>query len=166
MVIIIFGLPGSGKTYFAQHLSEKISGDYLSSDHLRNSSFQHKDYSEKGKREIYEKLLEAVQKSLPANPNKPIIVDATFYLKELRDLFVNGIKAWHQQIHFIEITADERLIEKRTATKRENSDAGFLISQLIGKWFEPMKEKHLVLESKENNIEEMLSKALLFIAGS
>jgi len=37
MVIIVFGLPGSGKTWFAKTLAARIKAVYISTDQLRNS---------------------------------------------------------------------------------------------------------------------------------
>jgi predicted kinase len=160
MVIVVFGLPGSGKSYFAKQLCDRISGEYLSSDGIRNTCFQEKEYSENGKKRIYEKLMQKIQESCLANPQKTLVVDATFYLKELREALVKKMDVLKQEVLFIEIVVDTYLIEKRTSVKRVDSDADFLVAQQVAHRFESMKEKHLVLESKEDNIEKLISQAL------
>jgi len=36
MIIIVFGLPGSGKSYFASKLAERINARYINSDVIRS----------------------------------------------------------------------------------------------------------------------------------
>ena len=57
MVVIVFGLPGSGKSYFASRLAKKLEADYISSDQVRKKLFTRPDYSEEGKKQVYKKLV-------------------------------------------------------------------------------------------------------------
>lgn len=64
MIVIVFGLPGSGKSYFATRLSEKLRAEYVSSDRVRNTMYAYKTYSEKEKPEVYEDMLAMMKTAL------------------------------------------------------------------------------------------------------
>jgi predicted kinase len=48
MTVIVFGLPGSGKSYFATRLAELLNASYISSDQLRMQLYAKRTYTEKG----------------------------------------------------------------------------------------------------------------------
>ena len=58
MVILVLGLPGSGKSYFAGRLAQKINAEYLNSDQIRKEMFQGRTYSDSEKAKVYEALLQ------------------------------------------------------------------------------------------------------------
>ena len=78
MIIIIFGLPGSGKSYFASKLAKKLKAKYVSSDVIRNQLFNVKDYTLDEKKKVYSEMIREMKRAIQQNAN--IILDATFYL--------------------------------------------------------------------------------------
>lgn len=161
MIVIVFGLPGSGKTYFAERLAERLGGYHLSSDVIRKELAPSPNYSETEKELIYKKMFNIMYDY--ADSEEPLILDGTFYKSAIRDNFIAGIERLGRDIKFIEISADEKLIKKRIDQYRETSDANFAIYQQIKEEFEPYNEEHLVLISKKDNEEEMLHKALFYL---
>lgn len=155
---MVLGLPGSGKSYFASRLAQKIGADYLNSDQIRKEIFQDTKYSESEKAKVYEVLLKKMQELI--GKKKEVVLDATFYKKELRKTFINSVKS---KFVFIEVWAKENIIRQRLEKTRQNSDADFEIYQLIKHRWEPLEEPHLKLESTNNNIIEMLNKAVNFL---
>ena len=57
MVIIVCGLPGSGKSYFAERLAKKIDADYVNSDRLRKELFPSRTYSDREKATVYWRMV-------------------------------------------------------------------------------------------------------------
>ena len=49
MIVIVFGLPGSGKSYFASHLASMINADYINSDKVRRTMFDTRTYQKRKK---------------------------------------------------------------------------------------------------------------------
>lgn len=156
MVVIVFGLPGSGKSYFALKLAKSMRAGYINSDRIRKEMFKKRTYSEKEKKAVYHKMLLLMKASTHQNRN--LVLDATFHTGEMRNLFS---KAMENQggIHFIEITAAENIIRERLKSQRPYSEADFKVYKIISSRNEPMKEPHLVLNSTNSNINEMLEKA-------
>ncbi len=160
MVIIVIGLPGSGKSYFATRLAELINATLIKSDEVRNKLYQHKTYSSKEKQSVYDYMLHRTKDALRENNN--IILDGTFFKSKIRNQYAEKIKN-NRNLIFIEVTADEKLIKERLQHKRADSDADFEVYQNIRKQWEPLKERHLVLQSTNDNIDIMLNQALDYI---
>lgn len=160
MIIIVFGLPGSGKSYFASRLAEKIGAKYVNSDRLRKKLFPVRDYSDREKRVVYDHMLEEMMQAVAKN--KDLVLDATFHRKETRDLFTNKISG-NGKIIFVEVQADEDIIRERVSRKRDDSEADFEVYKLIRQQNEPLTEPHLILQSTNDNIDDMLGMATTYL---
>ncbi|MDX2247285.1 MAG: ATP-binding protein [Bacteroidia bacterium] len=152
--IIVFGLPGSGKSLFAEALATRLSATYLSSDQIRLSFSQENRYGESAKRAIYEAMKTRTMDA--RNKGETVVADATFFRQDLREYFIRDLPG---RVFFLEIYADESVIRSRLKTKRRFSEADFEVFQKIKSAFEPLKEPHLSLDSGSLTIEEMLREA-------
>ena len=160
MVVIVFGLPGSGKSYFASRLAKRIDADYINSDRLRKEMFKMRTYSMQEKESVYQTMLQRMKQDVAQNKN--VVLDATFHKKETRQPFIKEMKT-KGGIYFIEIIAEERIIRERLKRKRRYSEADFKVYKIISSENEPLPESHLVLESTNSNIKEMLGKAVEYL---
>ena len=160
MVVIVFGLPGSGKSYFASRLAKRIDADYINSDRLRKEMFKIRTYSQQEKESVYQTMLQKMKQDVAQNKN--VVLDATFHNKETRQPFIKEMKS-NGGIHFIEIVAEERIVRERLKRKRRYSEADFKVYKMISSENEPLAESHLVLQSTNGNIKEMLGKAVDYL---
>lgn len=161
MIIIIFGLPGSGKSYFAAKLAKKLKAKYVSSDIIRSHLFILKDYTLEEKKKVYSEMVKEMEKAIQQNAN--IILDATFYKKSIRNMMSEAAKQYERRIIFIEVWADEKIIKERMKGKRQYSDADYSVYLHIKEVFEPMIKDHLVLHSTQENIDKMMDIAIKYI---
>lgn len=159
MIVIVFGLPGSGKSFFAERLAGMIGAEYINSDRLRKRMFAKRTYTLKEKLSVYEELLSSMRQALKENKN--LVIDATFYKKDIRQSFIE--EAGASKLIFIEVEASEFIIRKRLNREREDSEADFNVYKTVKSQWEPMQEKHLQLESTDDNIDAMLKKAVKYI---
>jgi len=164
MIIIIFGLPGSGKSYFATKLAKKLKIKYVSSDVIRNHLFIVKDYTLEEKKKVYSEMIREMKKAIKQNVN--IILDATFYKKSIRNMMSEAAKKYGHSIIFIEVWADKKIIKERLNRKRQHSDADYSVYLHIKEVFEPMEKEHLVLQSTQENIDKMMDIAFKYIQKS
>lgn len=155
-IVFVYGLPGSGKSYFASRFAQKIHAQYINSDRLRKELFEKREYTQQEKQAVYNRMLNHLQKAIQENKN--IVLDATFHKAATRKLFTDQIPATGQ-ILFIEVRADENIIRERLKHERSYSEADYKVYKLISDQNEPLKEPHLILQSTNQNIDEMLSKA-------
>ncbi len=161
MVIIVFGLPGSGKSYFASRLAAKLDGLYLSTDELRLKLFPKRTYSDAEKLEVYDAMLGMMADAIPEQ--KTIVLDGTFYKASLRNKFEHTVKQLSDKIIYIEVTAPEMSIEQRLEKPRKNSEANFDVYLKLKQETEPLSKEHLVLVSSNDNIDAMLREAIHYL---
>lgn len=154
MIVIVFGLPGCGKTYFAGRLADEIHADLIQSDKLRKKMFDARTYSDNEKLHVYDEMMIQTKNCLKQNKN--VVIDATFHRDKIRKKFIQEMP----EIFFIEIIADEQLIGERLKRKRADSEADFEVYKKIKSAWEPMHEHHLILQSGNDNIKDMLQTAL------
>ncbi|MDP4250918.1 MAG: AAA family ATPase [Bacteroidota bacterium] len=158
MIIIVSGLPGSGKSYFASRFAKLIQADYINSDRVRKNIFPASSYSEKENASVYDEMLELTRRSIRQKKN--LVLDATFYKNELRKKFTDAAEG---DIVFIEVAAEEAVIKERLKQKRADSDADFEAYKLIKQQWEPLRGHRLILISSHENIRDMLRKALDYL---
>lgn len=162
MIVIVFGLPGSGKSFFASRLAAELKAEYLSSDRIRSAMLKKATYTEEEKERVYDEVLNRTLDALERHD--AVVIDATFYRRALRDKFIEALKG-RGSIFFIEVFAREAIILERLRSPREFSDADEGVYRKVKTQWEPMKEHHLLLESKEDNIEVMVGKAKRYLRG-
>lgn len=161
MIIIVFGLPGSGKSYFAKRLAEKLKAEYLNSDQLRLQLIATRKYTKEEKMLVYDTMLTAMEAAVSAN--KTVVLDGTFYTRHIRNIFEQAADKLNEQIVYIEITAAESIIKERVSKPRPFSEAGYDVYLKLKKEAEPLEKDHLVLNSDNSNIANMLQEALQHI---
>ena len=162
MVIIVFGLPGAGKSFFAKALAEKVNGKHISSDQIRKRLFDKPSYSYNEKVVIYKQMFDLMCDY--AYRKKHLILDGTFYSRNIRDQFIDKMKSYNLDLMFIEICADETTIKSRfNAPESGTTDANYDIYSRIALEFEPLLQEHLTLVSSNQNIDSMIGKALAYL---
>jgi predicted kinase len=161
MIVLIAGLPGSGKSYFAVKLSAKLGAMYISSDKVRKGLDALGKYSFKNKMEVYFEMVKMANRLLL--DQKTVVVDATFYLNSMRTLFYKLAKTHNSEICLVYINANEALIKERLSKPRQDSEADFKVYEQIRDQFQPINTTHLKLESTNDNVTSMVDKALEFI---
>ncbi len=161
MVIIVFGLPGSGKSYFASRLAMQLEAEYVNSDEVRRKLIAERTYSDGEKLKVYEEMVSAMTAALASH--KPIILDATFYKRSIRRKFEHKAATFKEKIIYIEVTAPEDIIEDRLKVPRMFSEADYDVYLKLKAIAEPLREKHLVLESSNNNVGSMLHEAIRYL---
>lgn len=161
-IILVSGLPGSGKSYFARRLASRLGAEHINSDSVRKAMGASGRYSFEDKLAVYKVMARITERYLDAN--KLVVADATFYHPVMRDMFVKIAQERAIDIYFIEITAEESLIEERLKKPREDSEADFQVYKDIRNQLQQMTNPHLTLESTNENIESMLDEAIAYIS--
>lgn len=162
MIIVIFGLPGSGKSFLSKKLAKKINAHHISSDVIRKQLVSTPTYSHDEKLLIYKKMFDIMYDYVYRKNH--LILDGTFYKASIRDNFAIETNRLGKDIKFIEVRADEELIKKRLSKTREYSDATIEIYEKIAQEFEHFRKEHLIVHSTDNNIDELLEQVETYLA--
>jgi predicted kinase len=148
MLLIICGLPGVGKTTLAKAIAKRFHLVHLNSDIIRKKHFRRRTYSEREKMRVYDLLFYETEKHV-RNGNG-VVVDATFYKNVLRKKATAIAKKYKTKFFIIECTLDESELKKRIERRKKTknaSEADWTVYLKIKKQYEPIKEKHLTLNT-------------------
>ena len=160
-LVVVFGLPGTGKTTFARALSQELGWRHLNTDVIRAELGKKKQYDERTKASVYREMQDLTAKELDLN--KGVVLDGTFYRKALRDSFTDLGNTYGIPLKWIEVCADEEIIRNRVARERPYSEADFQVYKKVKKAFEPLGQEALKVFSDREELPVMIRKAIAFI---
>ncbi len=144
LLILTFGVSGSGKTVTSRHIAQRVEAVHLRSDierkrlaglkPLERSEEKGALYSREIGRQTYQRLLDLA--ALCLDEGLAVIVDATFLKRSNRQLFINLALDQHASCRILRFSASRgqlmERVQKRSLTGNDASDADttVLASQL------------------------------------
>jgi predicted kinase len=161
-LLIIFGLPGTGKTTFARALAANLGLPHFSTDIIRAELGRKQQYGIGDKSFIYARMMERAQREL--QKGRGVILDGTFHREIFREPFTELGGELGIPVKWIEVTAGEDVVRKRVSVARPYSEADFDIFQKIRSEFEPLKGEVLRLPSDTDDLPGMVEKTLEFLS--
>lgn len=161
LLVVVLGLPGTGKTTFARALGARLEAAHFNTDKLRTELGLRGQYDEAAKARIYGELLERCRTGLAQG--NPVILDGTFYLQAFRDRLAELALTSQARTKWIEILASPQTVEQRVSQERPFSEADFAVYQKIRGAFEPLQGERLQLFSDRQPLEAMLGLALEYV---
>jgi predicted kinase len=148
IVIIVCGLPGVGKTTLVKDLAPRMRAVILSTDKIRKELISRPKYDWKERKLIYDILILFAKYLGKAGGN--CILDATLIKKRSRQEIKKELDLITKDIHIIECVCPEDIIIKRLRRRRNNySDADISVYKKMKKIYEPVKEKHITVDTSK-----------------
>jgi predicted kinase len=161
LIIMVMGLPGSGKSFFARRLSISLNAVYLGSDELRKQMGMMGKYQKQYKFKVYEVMIQEAENYL--KKDLTVVLDATFYLKAIREKVAEIAKVYGAVCIPILVEAEEAVIKERLSKPRVDSEADWEVYQKLKTEFEPLDGPLLTLRSDNENIDAMIDQAMQYI---
>lgn len=162
MLILIAGLPGTGKTTLARAFSDATGAVHLNSDVLRRDLGLMGDYRPETKVRVYTQLLARAREALLQG--KTVVVDSTFYRESIRNPFIELATACHITLYWIETTASEAVLRQRLSQPRPDSEADYSVYEKIKTQFEPLPKGALTIHSDEEDLPAAVAKISNYIS--
>ena len=151
-LVLVGGLPGTGKSTLAEGLSQNAGFEVVRSDLVRKemaglsaesrapARFGEGIYTSDSDSKTYAECLRRTEEHL--FQGKRVIVDATFREEEKRRLFLQAAHSWGVSALFLHCQADANIVHRRLESRRNDaSDADWAIHQKAAERWEPLSEQ-------------------------
>jgi len=152
MLILICGLPATGKSTVARRLSKALGAELLRTDIVRKELIKKPEYSEEEKEQIYGLTFLIADYLIKADVD--VIIDGTFYRDSLRNRARDIAKKRGKRFFLIETKCSEDIVLKRLEGRKRNlrspSDADTSVYYKIKDLFEEIQSKHIEIETGWN----------------
>ena len=150
MIVLVCGLPGVGKTTFSKKLAPLIDAVVLSTDKIRKEIISNPTYQPEERALIYDVMVLLAKYLQQAGRN--CILDATFNQEDSRNQVKNKLKVSEDQFFIVECNCPEKIIFSRLKNRKEDySDADVLVYQKMKKIYEPVKGKHITVDTSQDS---------------
>lgn len=161
MLILVMGLPGSGKTTFASAFAKEIGAVHLNTDRIRRELDLRGQYDPDSKRRVYQCLLKRAADLLAAG--RKVVLDATFHRSRQRQEAGALASKRHLPVYWIELTAAEQAIRDRVSRQRPDSEADWEVYLQLKRTHEPLEIPHLILDSGRYSPRELVQIAVNYL---
>lgn len=151
-LIIMVGLPGSGKTTLAKKLIREGIDEYFSSDSLRMELLGNKEYSPSDNHIIFEELHKRIKESLITKDSfftKRTIYDATNINAKRRKTFLSQFSKFYDKAIIVFVDADVETCIKNDLSRIGN---GYVGKDVIERMARNLDEPTRSEECKENTL--------------
>jgi predicted kinase len=153
-IIVVSGLPGTGKSYFCRRLAERLPFLILESDALRKQLFPVPTYSASESahlfRTIYYLIEELIKKGIP------VILDATNLSERHRERIYNIAERLSARLILVRVEAPPELVQKRLKSRMEksnnkdNSDADWTVYQKMQTTVQKINRNHFTVDTSRD----------------
>jgi predicted kinase len=157
MIVLMAGLPGTGKSTLAGALAERLSGTVLSKDEIRHALFSQRDveYTTEQDDFVMEVMLQAAERILRRSPDRYVFLDGRTFSRNYQIERVMRVAAQlGQPCQIVECVcndenARERLESQVAAGGHPAGNRTFALYRDIKKRFEPITWPKIVIDTNE-----------------
>ncbi len=149
MLIIMTGLPGTGKTSVSRELASELDAVVLGTDEIRKTVLEETEYSNESRENVYEVMFRIGAMLLRGGHH--VIMDGTFSRERLRKGARRTGRRERRKVFLIETVLPGDIVRDRIeARKKEDadfSDADEEVYEIIRREFEPVDQKRFTIDT-------------------
>jgi hypothetical protein len=154
VLVIVSGLPGTGKSFFCRRLAEKQPAIILESDALRRVLFPQMDYSQTENTRLFKAIRLLAERLL--RRGFYIIIDATNLSERFRQYFYSIAERLDVKLVVVSVEAPPLLVKERLAARLDNqgerSAADWAVYMKMKPSVEKIARKHYVVDTSRDII--------------
>ena len=152
VLVVVSGLPGTGKSYFCRRLAERLPSVILESDALRKALFPSPSYSLMESAHLFRTIRLLIERLIKRGI--PIIMDATNLSERYREYFYSIADRLDVKLVLISVEAPPWLVKERLEVRQkrpeEKSDAAWEVYQKMKSSVEKISRKHYVADTSRD----------------
>jgi predicted kinase len=153
-LIVVSGLPGTGKSYFCRRLAERLHYLVLESDALRKRLFTVPEYSVAESAYLFRTIHRLTEEML--SQGIPVILDATNLAERHRERLYNIAERRNARLILVNVKAPPEVVKKRLKSRTQkkndgdNSDADWEVYQKLSTTAEKISRNHFVVDTSKD----------------
>ncbi len=153
-LVVLVGLPGTGKSYFAAQLAALFPLAVVESDVMRKALFPRPSYTSKESARVFA-AIHALLRELLAR-GVPALLDATNLVEANRRVLERIAEEADAGLVLVRLTAPESVARKRLEARsasgnaRTNSDADWSVYKRLLREDQPIQRNHVVVDSSSD----------------
>lgn len=154
-LVVVSGLPGTGKSYFSARLAERAGFVILESDALRKVLFPSPDYSAASSARLFRAIHLLVERLLRRGIS--VILDATNLFETHREHLYSIAERTEAKLILVEVRAPPEVVHARMEERRSlrsqgaavSSDADWSVYLQMEPSVEPIRRRHYVVDTSQ-----------------
>ena len=153
-LVVVSGLPGSGKSHFTRKLCQRFPLARLESDALRKALFNTRTYSPQESARLFTACHQVLDRLLARGI--PAVLDAT-NLQEIHRRQLYRIAEKHNaKVVLVSLAAPPPLLRQRLEARQarpnpwDNSDAGIAVYERLRRQAEPIHDRHITVDTSQD----------------
>jgi predicted kinase len=153
-LIMVGGLPGTGKSFFCSKLAERLSFLILASDTLRKVLFPSPQYKEYENKRLFSACHVLIEELL--RKGIPVIFDGTNLLEHHREYFYRAAERAGARLILVWVEAPTEVVRQRLLARKEtampqcDSEAGWEVYNKMKPRREKISRNHLVVDTSQD----------------
>ena len=151
MLVLMTGLPGTGKSTVAAALARELGAALLSTDRIRAERSGPQAFSDADKGGVYERMLARAARGLSAG--RRVILDGTFYLERLRRAGAAVGRRARVPVFVVEVVAPVPIVRRRMGRRllkaQGPAPAAFAVHNYVRRLFEPVRGRPFVIDTAD-----------------
>jgi predicted kinase len=153
-IIVVSGLPGTGKSYFCKKLAERLPYLILESDALRKQLFPSPTYSAEESAYLFSTIHHLIQGLL--KKGVPVILDATNLSERHREHLYSIAERSNARLVLVNVKAPPDLVKKRLKARMkavnsgDNSDADWAVYEKMRPAEEKISRRHFTADTSRD----------------
>jgi len=164
-LILLAGLPGTGKTTVAREFARQTQALHFDIDEVKRvvvpadevtEDIDPPEYRFKYYAETIRKLPELFSKS----PAQTVVMDETFHLRGFRDFWEETASSLNIKVHWVEVICDEEIVKERLSIGKDRGnhvlgDKAIPMYLLFKEVFEQMEAPHGVVDTSKDIVPQI-----------
>lgn len=152
VLIVVSGLPGTGKSYFSRRLAERVALLVLESDVLRRTLFSPPSYTSEESAQLFRAVHLLVEQLLKKGIS--LVLDATNLSERFRERLYSIADRLDAKLVLVRVEAPLEVVrqrlEGRVADPESNSDADWAVYRRMTSSVERIGRNHYVVDTSRD----------------